>query len=81
MLYADLKIVQSVSGNLNVFTEKFLQNGRLYWDKNASFCAETFQMMGNRSKKQNNLCIPAQKIVAVRNMSQKLICFLVILAV
>ena len=37
---SDLEIVRNVSGNLNVFTEKFLQNGGLYLDKNASFCAE-----------------------------------------
>ena len=40
MFYTDLEIVRSVSGNLNVFTEKFLQNGGLYLDKNASFFAE-----------------------------------------
>ena len=71
---ADLEIVRRVSGNFNICAEKFLRNGRLYWDKNASFCAKTFHMMGNCSKKQNNLCIPAQEIVAVRNMSHKLIC-------
>ena len=34
----DLEIVQSVSGNLNVFTEKILRNGGLYGDRNSSFC-------------------------------------------
>ena len=30
----DLEIVLSVSGNFNVFTEKFLQKERIYWVKN-----------------------------------------------
>ena len=30
----DLEIVQSVSGNSNVFTEKFLRKERIYWVKN-----------------------------------------------
>ena len=30
----DLEIVLSVSGNFNVFTEKFLQKERKYWVKN-----------------------------------------------
>ena len=32
---ADLEIVQSVSGNLNVFTEKCLRKEGIYWVKNA----------------------------------------------
>ena len=30
----DLEIVLSVSGNFNVFTEKFLRKERIYWVKN-----------------------------------------------
>ena len=50
---SDLEIVRSVSGNLNVFTEKFLRNEVFYWAKNALFCAEIVLMMGNYAKKQN----------------------------
>ena len=32
---ADLEIVRSVSGNLDVFTEKFLRKEGIYWVKNA----------------------------------------------
>ena len=64
---ADLEIVRSVSGNLNVFTEKFLRNERLYWVENALFCAEIFLMMGNYSKKQNCLCIPWVWICSMQN--------------
>ena len=35
MFYTDLEIVRSVSGNLNVFTEKFLRKEGIYWVKNA----------------------------------------------
>ena len=48
-----LEIVQSLSGNLSVFTEKFLQKVGIYWVKNALLCAEMFLMMGIYSKKQS----------------------------
>ena len=43
----DLEIVRSVSGNLNVFTEKFLQNERLYPVKKYVILCKNFLMMGH----------------------------------
>ena len=41
-LGADLEIVRSVSGNLNVFTEKFVQNEDLYLGKTHHFAQKFF---------------------------------------
>ena len=49
----DLEIVRSVSGNLNVFTEKFLRKEGIYWVKNAWLCAEMILTIGICSKKQS----------------------------
>ena len=51
---SDLEIVRSVSGNLNVFTEKFLPKEGIYWVENTQLCTEMFLMMGICSKKQQS---------------------------